>query len=86
MTFTVDGTALALVNSVRYLGIQITSDLSWSLHVSSLCAKARKLIGLFYRQLLYLHANSEILLQLYKSFVRPHLEYTSVVWDPYLAW
>ena len=50
LTFTVDGAALALVNSVRYLGMQITSDLYGSSHISNLYAKTRKLIGLFYRQ------------------------------------
>jgi hypothetical protein len=29
-------------------------------------------------------ADSSTLLQLYKSFIRPHLEYCSIVWDPYL--
>ena len=27
----------------------------------------------------------ETALRLYKTFIRPHLEYASVVWDPYLA-
>ena len=30
-------------------------------------------------------ADSSTLLQLYISFIRPHLEYCSAVWDPYLA-
>ena len=83
-TFTVDGTNLALVKSVTYLGVQITSDLSWSPHISNLCAKTRKLIGLLYRRF-YKHADSATLLQLYKTFIRPHLEYAAIVWDPYLA-
>ena len=31
------------------------------------------------------NADTKTLLQLYKSFIRPHLEYCSIVWDPYLA-
>ena len=77
----VEGTPLMLVSSVKYLGIQINSDLSWSPHVANLCNKARRLIGLLYRRF-YRHTDSTTLLQLYKTFIRPHLEYCSIVWDP----
>ena len=60
------------------------SDLSWSTHITNLCNKARQLIGLLYRSF-YKNADTKTLLQLYKSFIRPHLEYCSIVWDPYLA-
>ena len=80
----VSGTPLQCVTSVRYLGVELTQDLSWSLHVSHLCAKARQLIGLLYRRF-YKHANTATLLQLYKSFIRPHLEYCAIVWDPHLS-
>ena len=48
------------------------------------CNKARLLIGLLYRQF-YKNADTKTLLQLYKTFIRPHLEYCSIVWNPYLA-
>ena len=80
----VQDTPPSLVDSVKYLGIQIDSDLSWSPHVANLCNKVRCLIGLLYRRF-YKHADSATLLQLYKSFVRPHLEYCSIMWNPYLA-
>ena len=83
-THSVSGTPLQRVISVRYLGVKLTQDLSWSLHVSHLCAKARQLIGLLYRRF-YKHANTATLLQLYKSFIRPHLEYCAIVWDPHLS-
>ena len=83
---TVEGTPLAIVSSVKHLGLQINSDLSWSPHVAKLCVKARKLVGLLYRRFGKL-ADTATLLQLYKSFIRPNLEYCSeycsVVWDPY---
>ena len=51
--------------------------------MTNVCAKARKLIRLLYH-CFYKHANCTTLLQLYKSFIRPHLEYCSMVWDPLL--
>lgn len=79
----VQGTPLSLVSSVKYLGILINSDLSWSPHVANLCSKARKLVGLLYRRF-YKNADPTTLLTLYKAFIRPHLEYNAIVWDPFL--
>ena len=56
---------------------------SWSNHITSICTKARKLLGLLYRRF-YKHAEPSALFQLYLSLVQPHLEYTSDVWDPHL--
>ena len=82
-TLYVEGVPLAYVNSVKYLGILITSNLSWSQHISNLHLKVRRLIGMLYRKF-YKNAETNTLLQLYISFIRPHLEYCSAVWDPYL--
>ena len=79
-----NGCILEKVPSFKYLGIMISSDLSWSEHIQRACGKARKIIGLLYRRY-YHHADSRTLLQLYVSLVRPHVEYAAPVWDPHLA-
>ena len=53
------------------------------MHISNCCNKTRRLIGLLYRQF-HQHASSPTLLRLYISFIRPHLEYASIVWSPSL--
>ena len=63
----------------KYLGVTITSDLSWSPHIANLYNKTRKIIGVFYK-----NSNSSTLLKLYLSHIRPHLEYCSAVWNPHL--
>ena len=68
-------------HSYKYLGITITPDLSWSPHISHICNKARRLIGLLYRHF-YKHSSSHTLLKLYLSYIRPHLEYLPHVWNP----
>ena len=76
-------TNLESVKMFKYLGVLISCDLSWSLHVDNICSKTRKIIGLLYRQF-YHHANELTLLKLYVSLVRPHMEYAASVWNPHL--
>ena len=80
-SLTLQGNHLERVECFKYLGLLLTPDLSWSTHVDSICSKARKLLGLLYRKY-YQYAEPQILLQLYVSLVRPHLEYASPVWNP----
>ncbi len=47
----VNGLPLARVSEFKYLGIHISSSLSWSLHVDKICSKPRKLVGMFHRRL-----------------------------------
>ena len=78
-----NGVVLDRVQSYKYLGLTLTSNMSWSPHINICCNKTRKLIGLLYRRF-YQHASSSTLLKLYCSFLRPHLEYASIVWNPSL--
>ena len=72
-----------MVDSYKYLGLLISSDLLWSHHIESICGKARKILGLLYRKFSH-DTEPYALLQLYLSLVRPHFEYGSQVWDPHL--
>ena len=50
----VDHPRLELVNSFKYLGVITSSNLSWSAHIHSVCAKSRQLVGVIFRHF-YLH-------------------------------
>ena len=76
------GVAVEQIHSVKHLGILLTSDLTWNEHINRICNKTRRLIGLLYRR--FHHCNPNLMLRLYKAFIRPHLEYATQVWDPYL--
>ena len=39
-SYTLEGTDLENVESIKYLGVTITSDLRWNTHVSNVCTKA----------------------------------------------
>ena len=80
---TLHGQLLDKVSHYKYLGITISSDLSWNSHIDGISSKARRIVGLIYRQF-SIHSSPQTLLQLYVSLVRPHLEYTSQIWNPHL--
>ena len=71
------------VECFKYLGLIVSSDLSWMQHVNSICSKAKRLLGLLYRRF-YHHTSPQALLEMYQTLVKPHTEYASSVWDPHL--
>ena len=76
----VDGTIISRVPSVTYLGVSISSDLSWASHIETVCCKTKQQIGLLHS---HFHAGSlSCKSQLYKSLVPPILDYCSSLCDP----
>ena len=71
------------MNAYKYLGINIATDLSWSDHIHAKCSKAKKMIGLIYRQFQG-STDMATLFTLYVTLVHPHLEYACSVWCPHL--
>ena len=78
---TLNSTPIELVSSFKYLGVIISSNLSWSLHIQSVSSKVRKLTGMIYRNF-YKSSSPQILLKLYNALVLPHFNYCSSVWSP----
>ena len=73
--------ALEKVKSAKYLGITITSDLSWNKHIATVTSKANKALGFVKRNI---HSSSELVkTRAYQAIVRPSLEYATCVWDPH---
>ena len=71
------------MSSEHDLGIWCTADLKPSLHCQHAVSKAMKVLGLIKRTFKYF--NNTSLSKLYKTYVRPHLEYCEQVWSPFLA-
>ena len=66
------------VNEQKHLGIILDSNLSFSAHVKSAISKARKGIGLLKCLSKYLPRHT--LKELYKLYVRPHLDYGDLIY------
>ena len=75
------GHTLEVVEGGKYLGIHISSDLSWREHVRQTTAKATKSLGFLRRNLHSCPQNKRA--QAYTTLIRPVLEYASTVWDPH---
>ena len=57
-----------------------TITLSWTFHINSLHSRAKRILGIIYWHF-YQFCSSPTLLVLYKSLIRPILEYCSIFWD-----
>ena len=74
----INNNVISFSNEVKYLGIIIDHKLTFANHISYLCGKIAKSVGILYR--LSNHASSEILHKTYFSFIYPYLNYCNIVW------
>ena len=65
----------------KYLGVELTSNLDWNIHINTITTKANKTLGLLRRHLRCCSPATKK--TAYKALVRPQMEYCSAVWDPY---
>ena len=63
------------------LGVIIDQNLTFRDHINSKVNTANRNLGIIFRTFTYI--DQEIFLNLYKSLVRPHLEYATPVWSPF---
>jgi ribonuclease P/MRP protein subunit RPP40 len=64
------------------VGVIINDDLKPSLQCARAAAKANQVLGQIARGVSY--RDKETMLRLYKTYVRPHLEYCQAAWSPWL--
>ena len=81
LNLSIEGSPIAQVDTFRYLGVQISSNLSWVTHIIAICSRARKFIGFLYRY--FYQADTRCLSRLYRALVLPILDYGCCIWDRY---
>ena len=76
----IKGHTINKVNSCKYLGVIIT-NLSWRKHIANIVSKAHSVRGFLQRNLR--QRSSSVKAKAYFAFVRPTVEYASVIWSPH---
>ena len=71
----------AYVHTHPYLGVTLDKKLRWSRHIHEITLKATKTLNLIKCNFWFCEKSTKDIL--YKSLVRPKLEYASEVWDPH---
>ena len=78
------GATLELQETIleRDLGVMISNDLKWRSQVEAAATKANRVFGIFKR--VFQCRSPRLWQTLYKSYIRPHLEFAIQAWSPYL--
>ena len=63
----------------KYLGIYLDEKLNFSIHIKKKMSKASKGTGILRK--LYNDLSRNSLITIYKSFIRPHLDYGAIIFD-----
>ena len=76
-----NGQALASVSNQRDLGINVSDNCLPAAQCALAAKKANQVLGQINRS--FTCKTKDIMLQIYKVFVRPHLEYAVTAWSPW---
>ena len=79
----INGRLLESTSTEKDLGVVISKDLKPKEHIKEIVKKANQTLGMLRRT--FVHIDKDIFLLIYKSLVRPLLEYCHTAWSPYLA-
>ena len=74
-----NSTNIQIVDSQKHLSLVLDSKLNFNEHIESKITKCNKVIGLMKKLSQFLSRKS--LLTIYKSFVRPNLNYADIIYN-----
>jgi hypothetical protein len=79
--YTISDLPIPALNEFKDLGMYVRSPINFNSHIDKIVSKAFSKLGLIKR--LFHVKTAKNILKLYKAFVRPLLDYSSVVWNPH---
>ena len=77
----IKGQKIKEVTEEKDLGIIITEDLKAKRHIAEIVKRCNRILGMIRRSITC--KNVEIIMNFYKTLVRPILDYGSAIWNPY---
>ena len=80
--YSMNNVVLEEIEVEKDLGVNIDNQLSFKSHIASMTAKANRIVGIIRRS--FRNLTEELFVTLFKSLVRPILEYGHSVWNPHL--
>ena len=75
-----DGMELPEIKSEKDLGVLVSDSLSWQPHIDAIVKKANSCVAWVLRSVI--SRSPKVMLQIFKSMIRPHLEYCVQLWSP----
>ena len=79
--YLMDGKQLGQVDQEKDLGVLIDRQLKFHAHTAAACNKANQILAVVRKS--FANLNEYVVPLLYKSLVRPHLEYGNSIWGPH---
>jgi len=79
--YAINNTLLHRVDSITDFGVEVDKSLTFKLHIANIVAKATQRVGILYRG--FVTRNFNFMRKAYITYIRPLLEYNSVVWNPH---
>jgi len=78
------GQSLGKTESEKDVGVTVTPSMKWSKQCAKVAKTASMVLGQISRAFSYRYRDKVTFIRLYKSYVRPHLEFSSQAWRPWL--
>ena len=83
LNFTINNQEFSRTNIVKDLGLFISYNLNWTTYIEKIQFKSSHLSYLILRS--FQSTNPNLYIFLYKTYIRPLLEYNSAIWSPFLV-
>jgi hypothetical protein len=78
--YTMKGKQLEIVKHHPYLGVELSDNMKYNMHIDNMTSKASRVLGFLKRNLK--HCPKTVKERAYQSLVRPKVEYSSIIWNP----
>ena len=79
--YLINNITIKSVPEVVDLGVTVSSDLSFKTHINNIVTKARQRQGIFFRG--FCSRDLELVRKAFITYIRPILEYNSIIWNPH---
>ncbi|CAH2106015.1 unnamed protein product [Euphydryas editha] len=81
MCYKIGSVSLKPVNSQKDLGVTITHNLKWDVHITNITKRTNSMLYVVRKAFNII--TKDLFIKIYKTYIRPLLEYAFQIWNPY---